>query len=77
MQWNYRILAHKYNDDVYFKVHEVYYKNKIPNSYTSEGVTVMGDNLKEIKWALKQMKKGTKKPILCAGEKFPQKFKKR
>lgn len=78
MSWNYRILAHEDDDkDVYFKIHEVYYKKKIPNSYTSEGIFVGGESLKAVKWVLKQMKRATKKPILWAGEKFPQKFKKK
>ena len=30
MSWNHRILAHENNGEVYFQLHEVFYKNELP-----------------------------------------------
>lgn len=73
--WNYRILAHEFKGEIYLKVHEVYYTNNKPESYTEDAVDVSGDNLKEIKQQLKMMKQDIKQDILWAGKKFPKKFK--
>lgn len=81
--WNYRILAHapseiqvKQGDtEPYLQMHEVYYKEGKPNSYTEEPITIGSETRKGIKWSLKQMKRALKKPILWHGDKFPQKYK--
>ena len=67
MHWNYRTLAHKYKEDVYLKIHEVYYdENDIPNGYSSEAVTIGGDDLKGIEWSLNKIQECVKKLILWA-----------
>lgn len=47
--WNNIVLAHQYRDEVYFCIHEVYYTDGMPHSYTEDPVTVSGDSLEEIK----------------------------
>ena len=75
MTWNHRVLAHQDGEDVYFEIHEVYYNQKnIPEHHTPDAITVGGDNVKSIRWTLKQMKKATKKPVLWAGNKFPEEY---
>lgn len=77
MSWNHRILAHKTYDseDVYFQIHEVYYnKQGIPNSYTVSPVSVGGDDLYEITWTLNKMLESKEKPILWAGDNFPEEY---
>ncbi len=74
--WNNRVLAHQYRDEVYFCIHEVYYTDGVPHSYTEDPVTVSGDSLEEIKWALTKMQECLEKPVLWYGVKFPQEFKK-
>ena len=75
MSWNHRILAHENNGEVYFQLHEVYYKDEVPNSYTANPITVGSESLKGIKWTLNKMQDAVKKPILWAGEKFPNECK--
>jgi len=68
MSWNYRILAHENNGEIFFQLHEVYYKEEIPNGYTANPITVGSETLKGIKWTLNKMQEAAKKPILWAGE---------
>ena len=76
MAWNHRILAHEHNGEVYLQIHEVYYnENNIPDSYSKYGVSVGGETLKDIKWTLNKMMDCLSKPILWAGEKFPNECK--
>lgn len=76
MGWNYRILAHKHNEEVELSIHEVYYNdNDIPDSYTKFPVSVNSDSPKGIKWSLNKMQDALKKPILWAGKEFPKECK--
>ena len=75
MSWNYRVLAHKYEEEIYFEIHEVYYdENGIPNGYKEKPVTISGENIKGMRWALNKMKECLKKPILWAGDDFPKEY---
>jgi hypothetical protein len=75
MAWNHRILAHKQEDgSVYFSIHEVYYTNGIPDGYTSNPISVGSEEVKGIKWTLNRMKECLKKPILWAGDGFPNEY---
>ena len=47
----------------------------MPNGYTSNPITVGSETLKGIKCTLNKMQEAVKKPILWAGEKFPNEFK--
>ncbi len=74
--WNHRILAHEYGGDIYFEIHEVYYdENSIAVSYTENPVSVGSDTIKGITWTLYKMLQCRKKPILWAGERFPEECK--
>lgn len=77
MSWNHRILAHEdHKKEIYLVIHDVYYNEKnIPDGYSENGVTIGGETLKDIKWTLSKMKECLKKPILYAGDRFPQEFK--
>jgi len=75
MGWNHRILAHEHKGEIYLEIHEVYYdKDGKPTGYTKNGVTVGDEELKGIIWVLNKMVDATEKPILWAGDKFPQKY---
>lgn len=72
MGWNYRILAHQHDHVIDFQIHEVYYdKENNPISYTSNPVSVTGESIKSINWTLNKMKVSLMKPIIWAGDKFP------
>lgn len=76
MGWNHRILAHEHSGEITFQIHEVYYdESGIPNSYTANAVGVTSESLKGITWTLNKMKECRKKPILWAGDKFPNEYK--
>jgi len=76
MRWNHRILAHKQGEEIYLQIHEVYYdKEGIPDGYTANSISVGGESLKAITWTLNKMKECRKKPILWAGDKFPEEYK--
>ncbi len=74
--WNYRILAHKYDKEIYFQVHEVYYDEyENPNGYTKNPISIGGTDIKEITWSLNKILACRKKPILWAGKQFPEEYK--
>jgi len=76
MSWNHRILAHEHDGEVYLQIHEVHYnENNIPVRYTERAVFIGGENLKSITWTLNKMLECRTKPILWAGEKFPNEYK--
>jgi hypothetical protein len=76
MGWNYRILAHEHNGEIYLQIHEVYYnENNVPDSYTQNAVSIGGEDLKAITWTLNKMLKCRTEPILWAGERFPNECK--
>jgi len=76
MSWNYRILAHEYNKEIYFEIHEVYYnKDGKPDGYTAEAISVGGEDMRSITWILNKMKGCREKPILWSGDKFPNEYK--
>ena len=61
MIWNHRILAHENKGEVYFQLHEVYYKNEVTDSYTANPITVGSESLKGIKWTLNKMQYAIRK----------------
>lgn len=75
MTWNHRVLAHKHVDDeVYFQVHEVNYcKEGKPVGYSENSISLEGEDIASIKWTLNYVNKSLLKPILWAGERFPEK----
>ena len=76
MGWNHRILAHKHKDEVYLQIHEVYYdENGKPYGYTENPISIGSETIKGITWQLNRMIECRKKPILWAGDDFPNECK--
>jgi hypothetical protein len=75
MSWNHRILAHEQNGEFYFQIHNVHYTNDIPDGCGELPVPIGSETLKGIQWTLNRMQEALKKPVLWAGEKFPQECK--
>ena len=74
--WNHRILAHPDGDEVFLQIHEVYYdENHKPNGYTKNAARVCGSSGRDLAWTLDKMKECLKKPVLWAGERFPEEYK--
>jgi hypothetical protein len=79
--WNHRILATEYSNglghtELYFQIHEVYYDDQgLPYTHTINPIPVAAESMEELNWVLGEMQKATQKPILWAGEKFPQEYK--
>lgn len=78
MSWNYKIIAHDDNistDEVYFKIHEVYYnKEGKPDGYTADPITIGGEDLKSLHWTINKIKECLDKPILSK-KNFPEIYK--
>ena len=75
MTWNYRVLAHEHDIEIILEIHEVFYDNEgNPDGYT-ENCSVIGVDMREIEYALDMMSSATEKPILWAGDRFPQEYK--
>ena len=74
MTWNYRVLAHEIGGELYFKLHEVYYKDNIPKSYTSDSATFSSETSDGLGLMMNKMQEALQKPILWAGAKFPNIF---
>ena len=75
MSWNHRILAHEIEGDIIFQVHEVYYKDDLPTHYTQNPIPIAGESIKDINWAIYEITKCTKIPLLWAGDRFPESYK--
>ena len=73
--WNYRVMAKEYKGETWFDIHEIYYKNDIPVSYSEDPAIIGGDSLNDINNVLSLMTECLKKPILWYGEKFPEEYK--
>ncbi len=81
--WNHRIMAHEYKGDIYFQVHEVHYKNEIPDSYTKDAIKIGGESIADLKWSIQKIydailligSNQDKHKIIWAGDKFPQYYK--
>ena len=74
--WNYRVLAHEEEGEIFLAIHEVYYNEKgKPERYSQECAIVIGSDIKDLKWQLNKMLLYLDKPILLAGENFPKEFK--
>jgi len=75
MGWNYRILAYQFESTIEFQIHEVYYnKDGIPDRYTLNPIPVRGNTVESLSWVLDRMIECKSKPVLWAGEKFPNEY---
>ncbi len=73
--WNYRIMAKEAKGEVWFDIHEVYYKNDVPTSYSKEPAVVGGNSADEVKEVLSKMTECIEKPIIWYGDNFPKEYK--
>lgn len=74
--WNCRVLVRKYHNSIYFSVHEVYYNEQgVADSYTAEPTRIGGETIEDVKEYLLKINTAIEKPILWAGDKFPQEYK--
>lgn len=60
MTWNYRIIR----DKDYYSIREVYYEKGKPTSWTKDGVTVHGEDYKDLVYGFFLMEKAFRKPVL-------------
>lgn len=79
MGWNHRVLATEYiyedgRREIYFEIHEVYYKGEKPDGYTRNPVSVGSDSMEGIQWTLEMMMECLNKPILWSGDRFPEEY---
>ena len=75
--WNHRVLvAQDKRGELYFNVHEVYYNNetKKPDGYTTNPITIGGEDIEAIKWVIDKIKESLDKPTLWGDDKFPTEF---
>ena len=76
MSWNYRIFAHKDGEDIFLKVHEVYYDEEgNPDGYNKACVMVNGYTPEWISEKLDILKECLDKPIFLADD-FPNEYNK-
>lgn len=75
MEWNYRILAHREDTEIYFEIHEVYYDaNGKPEGYAEGGINVSGENIKAILLELDSIRACSNLPVLWGGDRFPEEY---
>ncbi len=68
--WNYRLLYHEDRDQL--QVHEVYYTDKNPDAWIEAEKAPIGDSIEEVNDVLTMMSGALKRPILYAGDRFPE-----
>lgn len=67
--WNYRVIEHLSpieGEPPFFQIHEVYYTDSVPHSYTVNGANVGGETKDEMLAVLERMKNALDKPLLKA-----------
>jgi hypothetical protein len=67
MTWNHRVIRRKNERGEWLSIHEAYYSRrstKTPHSITMEGVSVVGENIEELRETLQRMLRSLDKPIL-------------
>lgn len=75
MSWNYRVLAFDEHPEVVLKVCEVYYnKEGVPDGYKEDTNFSTTEGIAGLKFLLSKYKNALIKPILFAGDKFPQEY---
>lgn len=73
--WDYRIMAKEHKCDVWFDVHEVYYKDGKPICYSEKSISLLRTPLKEITNAINSVAESVNKPIIWYGDRFPEEYK--
>jgi len=63
--WNHRLIRHSSKHGDWLQIHEVYYnEDGTTNGITKEAISIVGEDIKGIKWTLEKMKECLDKPIL-------------
>lgn len=76
MNWDHRVLVHEYKGNVSFSIRQVVYLDGKPRWY-KKGVPIIGSgSLEDIQWHLDSVQEALSKPILYAGERFPEEYNK-
>lgn len=69
MSWNYRVLCRQdANGEPYFAVHEVYYTDDKPTSWTCDAASPSGDNLFELAIDAARMAAACGSPVLVVAD---------
>jgi ribosomal protein L37AE/L43A len=76
--WNHRVLVHTnpppFDNELSFIIHEVHYTDDVPRSYSATAATPGETSPYDLQVTLQRMAEALYKPILWAGEKFPQEY---
>lgn len=72
--WNHRIMVSEHKGEKFFEIHEVHYKDGVPDSYTADAISVHGDSLSSIGVVLNMMITACDKPALWKGKRWPQEY---
>ncbi len=64
MSWNYRVIRHKNDQEEWFNIHEVYYRNDKPVSITENSCAPFGSSKEELRADFELMLKAFDKEVL-------------
>lgn len=64
MTWNHRVIRQVCDGEVFFGIHEVFYKDSIPDMCTEDCIGVCGENIEGLVQTLEWMQKALGQPIL-------------
>jgi hypothetical protein len=70
MTWNHRVLKTKDGVDGsdWYAIHEVFYEDGKPRSYTANPIDVSGESIDDIRWVLERMRECLDKPALTPAD---------
>lgn len=67
--WNYRIIAHEYDDEIEYGIHEVYYDEKgEPQEWSTEPVPFVSDTVEGLQELWSKVRRGLQEPVFVADE---------
>jgi len=64
MTWNHRIIRQIYDGEAFLGIHEVFYKDGVPDLCTEDCIGVCGEDIEELAQTLAWMQKALSQPIL-------------
>lgn len=62
--WNYRIIQQDYKGTNYMRIHEVYYVEGKPSSWTEDPICAFGEDLEDVIKNYRKMSEAFEMPIL-------------
>jgi hypothetical protein len=73
MSWNHRVVRREYpSGEVMYQIHEVYYNQaRKADSCTQEPVSLMAEDLEDLRWTLQKMLACIDRPTLDYDKDFP------